>query len=193
VSKSAGVPLGLTSADVCRWKALVLPTADCWVWMGAVGGDGYGRFALRRGGRQRTVTPHQVAATLSAGTIPAGATLMHDCDLRLCVRVGPGHLRVATQRENLRQAAQRGRLHGPRPGMVDIRGSAGASRAVQQAMRSSPDRSSAGLALALRAAVAAGHPLRDNLVLFDCDYQPVGAVSTGCAEREADSPPRIVC
>lgn len=33
----------LTAADVARWRALVLPTATCWVWCGAIGSDGYGR------------------------------------------------------------------------------------------------------------------------------------------------------
>jgi hypothetical protein len=134
---------------------------------GTVGSDGYGRFALRlAGGRQRTVTPHQVAAVIAAGELPAGATLMHDCELRLCVRTDPGHVRIATQAENMQQAAHRGRSRGPHPGLVDTRGPAGASRAIQAALRASADRDPVALALVLREALAAGDPLRDNLQLF---------------------------
>ena len=168
MSKSHGVPLSLTDSDLARWRRHVLVTATCWVWMGALGGrDGYGRFALREHGRQRTVTPHQVAATVAWGPVAAGATILHDCELRVCVSTADGHVRVSTQAENMQQAAARGRARGPRFGNVDVRGSGGASRAVQEALRASPDRTAEGLALALRDALAAGDPLRGNLVLFD--------------------------
>ena len=135
-----------------------------------MGSDGYGRFALRReDGRQRTVTPHQVAAVLAFGELAAGATLLHDCDVRLCVRTGPGHVRVGSQAENMQQAAWRGRARGPRAGMVDMRGPVGASRAVQEALRASTDRSAVGLARVLAEALAAGDPLRFNGRLFE-DY-----------------------
>jgi hypothetical protein len=116
------------------------------------------------------VTPHQVAAVLAFGELPAGVTLLHDCDVRLCVRTGPGHVRVGTQAENMRQAARRGRARGPRPGLVDVRGRVGASRAVQQAVRASTDRSPDGLARVLAEVLAevlaAGDPLRHNGRLF---------------------------
>lgn len=170
MSKSRGVALGLTSADADRFRCRVLPTGSCWVWMGGVGRDGYGRFRLSYGdGRQRTVTPHQVAVVLAGGEFDEGVTVMHDCDMRLCVRVEPGHVRAATQGENMRQAARRGRAAGPRPGLVDVRGPVGASRAVQAALRASTDRSPVGLALVLAAVLAAGDPLRDHPILFDLD------------------------
>ncbi len=149
--------------------------------MGGVGRDGYGRFRLAyRDGRQRTVTPHQVAAVLAGGELVQGATVMHDCDMRLCVRVEPGHVHAATQGENMRQAARRGRAAGPRPGLVDVRGAEGASRAVQTALRASTDRSPVGLALVLAAVLAAGDPLRDHPRLFDLDLDlNIGAVGVG--------------
>lgn len=167
MSKSAGVPLRLRAGDVARFRSRVVHTDACAIWLGALGSDGYGRFALRTGGRQRTVTPHQVAAVLAWGPLAAGATLLHDCDVRLCVRTEPGHVRVASQAENMQQAVRRGRSRGPRPGLVDVRGYVGQARAVQDALRASPDRSSAGLALVLREVLAAGDPLRDNLRLFE--------------------------
>lgn len=116
--------------------------------------------------RQRTVTPHQIAAVLADGEIEVGATILHGCDLRLCCSVAPGHVRVATQAENMQQAAWRGRAAGPRPGLVDTRGKAGASRAVQAALRIATDRSPEGLALTLAEVVAAGDPRADLIPLF---------------------------
>lgn len=168
MSKSRGVPLELTAADVARFHALTVATASCALWDGAIGSDGYGRFSLHAGGGvQRTVTPHQIAATLAHGPLSAGATLLHDCDVRVCVRVGPGHLHVGTQSENTRQAVRRGRMRGPRPGLVDVRGPRGQSRAIQTAVRASTDRTPVGLALVLADVLAAGDPLRDNFRLFD--------------------------
>lgn len=167
MSKSLGMDLALNERDITRWRSHLLPTATCTVWMGAVGSDGYGRFAICNvGERQRTVTPHQVAAVLDGGELESGVTILHDCDLRLCCRTDPGHVRVATQTENMRQAAWRGRAVGPRPGLVDVRGKAGASRAVQAALRAATDRSVDGLAATLAAVVAAGDPRANLIPLF---------------------------
>ena len=73
------------------------------------------------------LTAHQVGARLGFGALPVDCTLMHDCEVRLCCSSAPGHVRIATQRENMRQAVARGRSRGPRPGLVDTRG--GAARA----------------------------------------------------------------
>ncbi|HEY5116480.1 MAG TPA: hypothetical protein VIJ00_13230, partial [Nakamurella sp.] len=109
---------------------------------------------------------HQVGARLGYGPIPAGATVLHDCEVRLCCRYGPGHVTVGTQGENMRQAVARGRAVGPRPGRVDVRGTAGASRAIQAALLDAADRSPDHLAQVLAAVVADGDPMRDILPLF---------------------------
>ncbi len=168
MSKSQGRRLRLSGPDVNRWRSKIAPTATCHIWMGAVGSDGYGRFSIRddRDGA-RIVTPHQVAARLAFGPIPAGSTLMHDCDVRVCVRTGPGHVRVATQAENMVQAARRGRARGPRPGLVDVRGKVGASRAVQDAIRDAGTDDPAALAAVLAHCLAAGDPLREFFPMFD--------------------------
>ncbi|HZM67621.1 MAG TPA: hypothetical protein VFC16_15110 [Nakamurella sp.] len=93
--------------------------------------------------------------------------MLHDCEVRLCCRAAPGHLRVGTQSENMRQAVTRGRAVGPRPGRVDVRGKAGASRAIQAALRDATDRSPTALAAALAAVIADGDPWRDLHPLFD--------------------------
>jgi hypothetical protein len=117
----------------------------------------------------RMLTPHQVAARLGFGPIPEVATLLHDCEVRLCCRYGTGHVGVGTQSENMRQAVARGRAVGPRPGRVDVRGKVGASRAIQAAVRDAADRSPGALAAALAGVIADGDPTRDMLKLFDTD------------------------
>ncbi len=147
MSKSTLPSARLSRSDVQRLRAQIVPTASCTLWMGAVGSDGYGKFwvstpattptvdpAVRvRGGR--VITPHAAVSALVFGPLPLGSTHLHDCDVRLCVNTHPGHLRRGTQRENVRQAVARGQLRGPKPGMVDVRGPAGASRAIQDAIR----------------------------------------------------------
>ena len=182
MSQSLGRPLRLSHADIVRWGAQVLVTGTCHVWMGAVGSDGYGRIAIRnREDGARTLTPHQVGARLGYGPIPAGATVLHDCEVRLCCRAEPGHLRVGTQSENMRQAVARGRAVGPRPGRVDVRGKAGASRAIQAALRDARDRSPTGLAAVLAAVIAEGDPWRDLHPLFDLPDRPAGTSVSGAA------------
>jgi hypothetical protein len=136
--------------------------------MGAVGSDGYGRFQItNKFDGTRMLTPHQVAARLGFGPIPEGATLLHDCEVRLCCRYGTGHVGVGTQSENMRHAVARGRAVGPRPGRTDVRGKVGASRAIQDALRDAVDRSPAGLSRVLAGVIADGDPMRDMLPLFD--------------------------
>ncbi|GGM15822.1 hypothetical protein [Nakamurella endophytica] len=171
MSKSHGEPLYLSAGDVARLRRRVVVTATCQVWMGAVGSDGYGRFAVPNGTPVgRTVTPHQVAAQLASGPVQLGSTVLHDCDQRLCVSTRPGHVRVGSQRENMRQAVQRGRAVGPRPGRTDVRGNLGASLAIQaalrDALRTDPHAHPDTLADVLAAAVAVGDPLAALLPLF---------------------------
>lgn len=105
---------------------------DCWIWAGAIGDDGYGRFAIRRDasgrfprnredGRELVVRPPRYAVALAVGVVPAGLVAMHDrCDNPICVRAvevdghGP-HVVLGTQRENLTTMGARGRSYGGRP------------------------------------------------------------------------------
>jgi hypothetical protein len=172
VSKSLGRGLRLSNRDLNRWDRQVIGTAACDIWAGAIGSDGYGRFSITNPqDGDRMLTPHQVGARLGFGPLPVDCTLMHDCEVRLCCSTAPGHVRIATQRENMRQAVARGRSRGPRPGLVDTRGVVGASRAIQAAIVSAvtadPGIGKTELAAVLAAAVAAGDPLRHLVPLFD--------------------------
>lgn len=124
---------------------------DCWLWAGAVGSDGYGRFALRRQGQVRMVRPPRYAlAVANAGApLQSHESALHECDLTLCVRVVDAdefadgirpHVVAGTQQENMQRMAAH-RRGGGRPSVI-ARG-AGEQRRRERAV-------------ALRAAVRGG-------------------------------------
>lgn len=90
----------------------------CWQWLGAPMTVGYGLITVgsgRLGTRKRALT-HRLSWELHNGPIPAGTghhgtVIMHKCDNRLCVN--PAHLQAGTQRENLRDMADKGRCVTP--------------------------------------------------------------------------------
>jgi len=104
------------AAEVARFTRFVVRgpgPRDCWLWVGAIADDGYGRFWLNRNGHKHVVRPHRYALAL-APRLPLGEhdIVMHEvCDLPLCVRaeaVG-GHLEVGTQAQNPAQMGRAGR------------------------------------------------------------------------------------
>lgn len=70
---------------------------DCWLWLGATNGNGYGVIGTGgRGGRQ--VYVHRVVWELERGPIPDGLEVDHLCRVRNCVNIR--HLELVTHREN---------------------------------------------------------------------------------------------
>ncbi len=111
----------LTANEIDRfWSHVVKgPRAtDCWLWTGAIGDDGYGRFwaisASDATGRPRVVRPHRVAWALAEGqSIDLPPVVEHVvCDNPICVRADGtllDHLEGSTQGTNLSRIAQHGR------------------------------------------------------------------------------------
>ena len=87
---------GLSTAE--RIAALSRRDADgCDLWCGPTT-NGYGRLSVD--GRNRRA--HVVAFELAMGrTVRAGMELDHECEQKMCVRVGPGHVVEATHAENI--------------------------------------------------------------------------------------------
>lgn len=67
---------------------------SCRIWTGATDAWGYGKVRVG----DRTVGAHRAAYELTNGRIPDGLVLDHTCRTPSCIN--PGHLRLATTKEN---------------------------------------------------------------------------------------------
>lgn len=81
------------------------PEGECLVWVGARTPNGYGELTFEG---QHYRAHRFVAEFVSGQPIPPGLCVLHACDNPPCVR--PEHLTIGTQRENMRDAARKGRL-----------------------------------------------------------------------------------
>jgi hypothetical protein len=107
--------------DVERFYAHVLkgPTSEaCWLWMGAISDDGYGRFWFNTPAGQKVVSAHRFALATVHGGLEAieDQTALHWCDVPLCVRASlqPNtHLLLGTHSENMKDRALKGRIPSP--------------------------------------------------------------------------------
>ena len=102
----------LTTIQKTRfWDKVDKSTDGCWNWTGSRNKRGYGRVNL--GGKAHLA--HRVVATMYLGLGgftkdslgAAGEIVLHSCDNTSCVK--PDHLSVGTQKENVRDAMQKGR------------------------------------------------------------------------------------
>lgn len=84
-----------------RFIDKVNKTNSCWIWVGAIGRDGYGGFGI--GGKRHAA--HRVSYELYTGEIPQGLEIDHLCSNKKCVN--PSHLEAVTHGENIRRHIQR--------------------------------------------------------------------------------------
>jgi hypothetical protein len=84
----------------------------CWQWNGALDRHGYGQFKTES--RTSPKRSHRVAWELTHGLIPAGSSVLHDCDNPRCCN--PSHLRLGTHEDNMadKRARNRAWKGGPR-------------------------------------------------------------------------------
>jgi len=87
------------------WKKVSFDSDnDCWLWTASGNGRGYGRIKING----RNESAHRVAWEIYHGkTIPYGKVICHTCDNPRCVN--PKHLFIGTQRDNVRDAVNKGR------------------------------------------------------------------------------------
>lgn len=108
------------ASRAARFAAKIIRTPSCFWYTGAIGDDGYGRYTYldHDTAAQRTVSAHRFAWELTrppGELINASDVLMHECNNTLCVHVGPGHVILGTQMQNIRYADRLGRRRGNRP------------------------------------------------------------------------------
>lgn len=73
----------------------------CWVWNGpTLKKNGYGKAGTLG-------LCHRFSYSTEVGPIPAGLSVLHKCDNRVCVR--PSHLFVGTQQDNLADMRAKGK------------------------------------------------------------------------------------
>ena len=104
-AKSKTVPY--SAQDIAAfWAKVDKSSSACWLWTGRTRGrNGYGAFG--------SAYAHRMSWEMAHGPIPVGQQVLHACDVPLCVR--PDHLFLGTHRQNMEDAARKGRLHVPRP------------------------------------------------------------------------------
>ena len=81
-------------------------TATCWLWMGKTQSDGYGEIWHPE--KKKLVTVHKLMYQWFNGEVPEKKFVCHTCDVRNCVN--PKHLWVGTNRDNIIDAAKKGRV-----------------------------------------------------------------------------------
>lgn len=119
---------------------------DCAIWVGAIGGDGYGRFWVRRGGVRMMVRANRyaLAASLDGQVLRPQVAALHGCNNPVCARVsapeetGLLHVVAGTQRDNMRMMARAGRGGGRaavRRGDAGVRARRARAVALRDAVR----------------------------------------------------------
>ena len=81
----------------------------CWPWKGSRDGKGYGR--LLRPKYLKNKGAHRIAYALTFGNIKSGLHICHRCDNPICCN--PFHLFEGTQKDNIQDAANKGRINKP--------------------------------------------------------------------------------
>lgn len=115
IGEGRGESRGLTAGElspsvVTRFWAKVKKTDGCWLWMGHLARGGYGlAYAGKHPSGRGSINhyAHRIAHALVNGDVPAGAVVMHSCDVPDCVN--PEHLSIGTQQENIADRDLRGR------------------------------------------------------------------------------------
>ncbi len=92
----------LSLPDRLQNKIIPEPMTGCWLWIGHINRDGYGRTVISKTNKLQSA--HQATYRALVGEIPPGKELDHKCRVRSCCN--PDHLEPVTHIENMRRGIQ---------------------------------------------------------------------------------------
>lgn len=101
IDLSLPLAAGTREALAARLEARTRKTATCWLWIGSTT-RGYGTISVHN----RPAYVHRVAYAVHRGPIPAGAYVLHDCDVPHCWH--PDHLFLGSHEENMADMLRKG-------------------------------------------------------------------------------------
>lgn len=87
---------------------------ECWQWSGSTDRDGYGKF----NSKGKVMCGSRASYLLHRGPIREGLQVLHRCDNRRCTN--PDHLFIGDRFDNMRDAAEKGRLSTTRKSFVSL-------------------------------------------------------------------------
>ena len=87
------------------YSKTITASSGCLIWTGCVQRNSYGGFKIDG----KKIDAHVASWRISQGgiAVPIGKLVMHKCDCRMCV--SPKHLRLGTQRQNMKHAFENDR------------------------------------------------------------------------------------
>jgi hypothetical protein len=90
-----------------RLAEIEKPNDDCWIWIFAHSGKGYGCISETINGREKTKLAHRVSYQYHHGDLAETDLVLHSCDNPSCIN--PSHLRKGNGSENIKEAYDKGR------------------------------------------------------------------------------------
>jgi hypothetical protein len=85
-------------------KIEMIAECGCWIWTGAVQGDGYGVIKNEQNIQK---SAHRISWEFYYGPIPEGLKVLHQCDTPSCVN--PHHLFTGTNKDNTQDMIRKNR------------------------------------------------------------------------------------
>jgi hypothetical protein len=103
-----GRPVETISLEDKFWSFVIKKGKDdCWVWLGTLYTQGYGRFYHHS---LKETKAHRVSYLLHFGEIPKNSLICHKCNNHKCVN--PNHLYAGTNDDNMKDLSVSGILKG---------------------------------------------------------------------------------